>query len=268
MDTTSPFLGLRTCIYYVDNLKDATEWYTSVLKTSPYFEEDFYVGFNIAGYELGLLPDEEKQEKGKGQAVYWGVHDINEEYDRLMELGATSVEKPTDVGGGIFTASLKDPWNNTVGIIYNPFFMTTPENKPEAPRVTGLGGVFLKSDDPDGLKNWYEKHLGIPAGPYGSTFEWRWARYPERKGFTAWSIMPSSTDYFDPGKQEVMINYRVNNLSELIKKLKAQDVTIAGEMEEFDYGKFAWIMDPDGNKIELWEPVDEVYAQMGDNSVK
>lgn len=268
MKTTTPFLGLRTCLYYVTDLKEATEWYTKVLTKEPYFNEAYYVGFEVAGYELGILPTTEKRNTGISQEVYWGVEDIAGEFNRLIELGAGEVEKPNDVGDGIMVARVKDPWENVIGIIYNPYFMTDPVSAPDEARVTGLGGVFFKSPDPEKLKKWYDENLGIPAGQYGATFEWRSARYPEKKGFTAWGVFTENTDYFDPGQQESMINYRVNDLKALIEKLKSRGVQVVGEIQEFDYGKFGWIMDPDGNKIELWEPDDDVYSTMGDNTIK
>ena len=130
-------------------------------------------------------------------------------------------------------------------------------------KVTGIGGVFFKSKDPKASKGWYQKHLGIKSGPYGGTFEWRKAENPDSKGFTAWSIFDNKSDYYEPSKKDFMINYRVHDLEALIQELKNNDVEILGEIQSFEYGKFAWIMDPDGLKIELWEPVDDVYDSMG-----
>ena len=123
-------------------------------------------------------------------------------------------------------------------------------------RVTGLGGIFFKSKDNEKLKKWYAKHLGIPAGQYGHNFEWRDNDDPKKKGLTVWNPFEGETKYFQPSERDFMINYRVENLVELLDVLKEEGVKIAGEMQEFEYGKFAWIMDCDGNKIELWEPVD------------
>lgn len=116
-------LGLRTVIYHVSDLAKAKEWYTDAFGTPPYFDEPFYVGFNIAGYELGLVPVEKGTAgKSTGVVAYWGVSDVQMEYARLLSHGATVHEKPTNVGGEIVTASVKDPWGNVVGIIYNPEF--------------------------------------------------------------------------------------------------------------------------------------------------
>lgn len=112
--------GLRTTIYKVASLKDAKEWYSKAFKTQPYFDEPFYVGFNIGGYELGLLPDE--SQKGDNVLSYWGVENIQEAYQELISLGAAEHEAPHNVGEDIMVATVKDPWENIIGIIYNPHF--------------------------------------------------------------------------------------------------------------------------------------------------
>ncbi len=123
-------------------------------------------------------------------------------------------------------------------------------------RVTGIGGVFFKAkaQQPQ-LLEWYEKHLGISAHPeYGTQFSWRDADNPEKTGSTAWSIFKAESKYFD---QPYMINYRVDNLDELLKALEAEGVQIDPKRDSSEYGKFAWITDPEGNRIELWEPPKE-----------
>ncbi|MCO4292352.1 VOC family protein [Solitalea sp. MAHUQ-68] len=126
-------------------------------------------------------------------------------------------------------------------------------------RVTGIGGIFFKCDDPEKQKEWYEKHLGIQSGEYGATFEWREKENPDQIAHTAWSLFKADSKYFFPSTKPFMFNYRVENLSELLKVLKEEGVTVVGEIEEFEFGKFGWILDPEGNKIELWEPMDENY---------
>jgi len=115
-------LGLRTTIYRVNDLNKAKTWYAKAFEVAPYFEEPFYVGFNIKGYELGLLPEEGQSSKGENVLSYWGVEDIQKVYKHLLSLGATTHEKPTNVGGELMVATVKDPWNNIIGIIYNPDF--------------------------------------------------------------------------------------------------------------------------------------------------
>ena len=119
----APFHGLRTAIYFVTDVDKAKAWYIKVLGVSPYFDERYYVGFNIGGYELGLHPTEKKNDSSPNSvSVYWGVDDVQATYDMLLAAGATPHEKPNDVGGGIMIAAVKDPWGNALGIIYNPHF--------------------------------------------------------------------------------------------------------------------------------------------------
>ncbi len=126
-------------------------------------------------------------------------------------------------------------------------------------RVTGLGGVFFKCEDPAKIKEWYGRHLGLPVNDYGASFEWREVSDAGDKAVavTAWSPFKASSKYFEPSTKPFMFNYRVENLAELIEALRSEGVEIVGKMEETPYGKFAWIMDPEGNKVELWEPIDE-----------
>ena len=116
-------LGLRTAIYNVGDIIRAKEWYSKAFLTEPYFDEPFYVGYNIAGYELGLQPQENPTtEKIESVVTYWGVEDINEEFKRFLDLGAGEHQAPQNVGGGIIVATVKDPWGNIIGLIYNPDF--------------------------------------------------------------------------------------------------------------------------------------------------
>ena len=124
-------------------------------------------------------------------------------------------------------------------------------------RVTGIGGIFFKTKDPKTTKDWYNKHLGLNTDQWGSTFWWKDKEVNDCS--TQWSPMKEDTDYYEPSKKQFMINYRVENLEELLEELKKEGVEIVGEMQTFDYGKFGWIMDPDGNKIELWEPNDKAF---------
>jgi predicted enzyme related to lactoylglutathione lyase len=131
-------------------------------------------------------------------------------------------------------------------------------------RVTGVGGIFFKCEDPDKIKAWYADHLGFQTDQWGTNFEWRQASDPQKKGFTQWSPFSANTKYFEPSTREFMINFRVENLEALVPILKAEGVTVLDEIESFDYGKFVHILDPEGNKIELWEPVDEDYDRIVD----
>lgn len=124
-------------------------------------------------------------------------------------------------------------------------------------RVTGIGGLFFKTSDPKKTKDWYKKHLGFNTDDWGCTFWWKDSE--GNKASTQWSPFKEDTKYFQPSQKDFMFNYRVENLIELLDELKKEGVTIVGEVEEYDYGKFGWILDNDGNKIELWEPKDEAF---------
>ena len=123
-------------------------------------------------------------------------------------------------------------------------------------RVTGIGGIFFKSDDPKKLYEWYETHLGIQRAADGSgvMFEWRDLNDPSQTGTTVWSVFPRTSKYFDPSRSSFMINYRVDDLDGLLDELKKAGVEAGPRPEDSEYGRFAWVTDPDGNRIELWEP--------------
>lgn len=124
-------------------------------------------------------------------------------------------------------------------------------------RVTGIGGLFFKSKSPKTIKAWYGKHLGLPIDDYGCTFWWK--DQQDNDCSTQWSAFGDDTNYFDPSTQPFMVNFRVENLNDLITKLRTEGVTIVGEIKTYDYGKFGWILDPEGRKIELWEPIDSAF---------
>ena len=124
-------------------------------------------------------------------------------------------------------------------------------------RVTGIGGIFLKARDPQALAAWYAKHLGIElsAGHHGKNFLWS-DEVPATTGMTVWSLFPADSSYFGAGLQTAMINYRVDDLDGLLEQLRAADVAIDPKRQDYDdYGRFAWITDPEGNSIELWQPL-------------
>jgi len=120
-------------------------------------------------------------------------------------------------------------------------------------RVTGIGGIFFKAQNPKQLAAWYEKHLGIEfGGKVYSDFQFQ----EREKGWTAFSLFGADTEYFAPSEKEFMINLRVDDLDTLLEVLRAEGVHVFDETEDGDYGKFGWILDIEGNKIELWQPVD------------
>ena len=121
-------------------------------------------------------------------------------------------------------------------------------------RVTGIGGIFFKADQPEASGRGTGGHLGIPNEPHGASFWWRDDENPDRRGMTIWSIFARESTYFDPSTSPFMINYRVDDLDALLERLRAEGVTIDPKREDYEYGRFAWIIDPAGNRIELWEP--------------
>lgn len=136
------------------------------------------------------------------------------------------------------------------------------------PKVTGIGGIFFRSKNPKEINEWYGKNLGLEIDDYGSAFEFRNANNPEEINYLRWSPFDEETDYFDPSEKEFMINYRVQNIEGLVRKLKENGVILVDSIITFDYGKFVHLMDPEGNKIELWEPKDSFFTEMGDATTK
>jgi predicted enzyme related to lactoylglutathione lyase len=137
-------------------------------------------------------------------------------------------------------------------------------NKSNAgPRVTSIGGIFFKSKDPAALKAWYSKNLGIRMVESGANFEWRQGIDSTRKGFTLWAPFKETTKYFQPSEKQFMINYRVEQLEKLLANLKSAGILPTDSIERASYGNFVHLMDPEGNKIELWEPNDVEYAKLG-----
>jgi len=128
----------------------------------------------------------------------------------------------------------------------------------EADKVNGLGGVFIKSADHKALCKWYNEHLGTAFGDYDfMQYKWRQHDNKEHFGSTTFAIFPKDTGYTKPSESPFMLNFRVNNLEALLTRLRSEGVHVFEKTESYDYGKFGWIMDPDGNKVELWEPADE-----------
>lgn len=135
-------------------------------------------------------------------------------------------------------------------------------SKNEASRVHGIGGVFFRSNNPEATRNWYSRHLGLTVDAYGTNFAWRRTRAPEKKGYTLWSPFKKDTDYFGFEGQQFMINYRVDNLEALVAELKRSGVQIVDEIDQEPCGKFVHIVDNDGRRVELWEPIDDEYEKM------
>ena len=121
-------------------------------------------------------------------------------------------------------------------------------------RVTGIGGIFFKASDPAQLTAWYENHLGLPRDAESGGIEFTWRDENGARGQTVWASFPRDTDYFAPSRAEFMINYRVDDLDALLRTLRAEGVAVDDRIEAYPYGRFGWVTDPEGNRVELWEP--------------
>jgi predicted enzyme related to lactoylglutathione lyase len=136
------------------------------------------------------------------------------------------------------------------------------------PKVTGIGGIFFGSVNPKVTREWYGKNLGLAIDDYGSPFEFRNANRPGEINYLRWSPFDKGSDAFAPSDKEFMINYRVQNIEGLVRNMRNNGVIILDSIESYDYGKFVHIMDPEGNKIELWEPVDSILTKLGARTTK
>jgi predicted enzyme related to lactoylglutathione lyase len=130
-------------------------------------------------------------------------------------------------------------------------------------KATGIGGIFFKCKDPKAMRAWYQTNLGLNTNQYGAVFEWYQGADSTKKGFTQWSPFPEKTKYFEPSTKDFMINYRVGNIEMLVEELKKNGVKVVDTIEAVEYGKFVHILDPENNKIELWEPYDIEYEKLG-----
>ncbi len=132
--------------------------------------------------------------------------------------------------------------------------LDAPKDQPRG-RIVGIGGVFFKSANRDQMRDWYAAHLGLADKGQGAMLPWRERDDPQKEHVTAWTIFPATTRYFEPGQASFMINYIVDDLDALLDRLQREGVKIDPKRMNESYGRFAWIYDPDGNKIELWQPV-------------
>ena len=157
--------------------------------------------------------------------------------------------KKTSLIGLVITASFVS------GFTFNSIITTHNKKTAKMNKVTGIGGIFFKCKDPDKMKAWYQQHLGLTTNDYGAVFEWYQDADKTQKGLTTWSPFKESTKYFEPSTKDFMVNYRVDDLEALVEELKKSGVTILDTIEKYDYGKFIHILDAEGNKVELWEPL-------------
>ncbi len=202
---------------------------------------------------LGAGLDVLEYEKASFENLFLSSKDLPEAFTYLLQ--AENVLLTPHIAGWTHESHEKLA-QTIVNKISAKYLGETPKPQPNK-RVTGLGGFFFKSENPKKLKDWYKKHLAIPIDDYGASFWWQ-----DKEGnncSTQWSPFEENTSYFSPSEKQFMINYRVDNLEKLLQTLKQEGITIIGEMQTFEYGKFGWILDPEKNKIELWEPIDSVF---------
>jgi predicted enzyme related to lactoylglutathione lyase len=122
-------------------------------------------------------------------------------------------------------------------------------------RVTGIGGIFFKAKDAAALREWYRQHLGIHINDWGgAAFDWANPDNPTGVGTTAWSVFEASSTHFGPGQAQFMVNYRVDDLHALLAALRAEGCAVDDKVDESDFGRFGWVTDPEGNRVELWQP--------------
>lgn len=205
-----------------------------------------------SGKILGAALDVLEYEKSSFEDLFTGGI-IPEAFQYLLE--AENVLLSPHIAGWTFEShkKLAQVIADKIKAVYFP---EEEQSLPEK-RVTGLGGIFFKSENPAELKDWYKNHLGLNTDEYGCTFWWK--DDMGNAASTQWSPFAVDTKYFEPSGKQFMQNFRVYNLDELLQKLKQEGVTTIGELESYDYGRFAWILDPEGNKIELWEPNDNAF---------
>jgi len=164
---------------------------------------------------------------------------------------------------GILSCNSGTPQNQKATVPRDSLTTNSATKLDTTPRVTGIGGIFFLYEEPDELMNWYGENLGLAITPFGSPFEFRNATHPEENNYLIWSPMQDSSTYFYPSSREFMINYRVQSIEKLVDNLAQKGVQIVDSIETYSYGKFVHILDLEGNKIELWEPIDSALTRMG-----
>ncbi|HEX8563811.1 MAG TPA: VOC family protein [Flavobacterium sp.] len=260
--------GIGGFFFKSDNSKQLVEWYSKNLglEANPYgasFAWKDNDGTECATQWAPFAADTEYFNPSTKQFMQnFRVDDLDALLERLLADGVITVGNPTSYDYGKF-ASIVDPEGNKIEL-WEPVSSDddaaddSTEDLPSSGKVTGLGGVFFKAENSRNLAAWYGEYLGLNIDQYGSTFWWK-----DKAGndcSTQWSPFAADTTYFSPSQKEFMQNFRVDNLDALLERLRNDGVTMAGAPKSFDYGKFAWIMDPEGNKIELWEPIDKAFT--------
>ena len=183
------------------------------------------------------------------------VNDLDTLRIKLKNDGAFVIDKVESLEYGRF-AWVVDPAGNKIEL-WEPIDagFDDRDQPMNIGDISGLSGVFLKCTNPESLMNWYAKHFGLFFSGSGHTFHWADFSIKEKKGSTLLAFYPEDSSYFNPSKKSYMISFHVKNLDELLKSLRSSDIEVGDKIEELNHGRFCWLLDPDGNKIELWEPV-------------
>ncbi|MEO5570835.1 MAG: VOC family protein [Bacteroidia bacterium] len=263
--------GLGGIFFKANDPNMLAKWYEDHLGIG--FGKNLYFSFNWcennsastpASTSFGIFADQSDYfDPSKKQLMLnLRVNNLEELLKVLKQEGVTVQDKTDKYAYGNF-GWIIDPEGNKIEL-WEPIESgfgeeekITVERMTSLNRVTGIGGIFFKSKNQPELMEWYKKHLGINVTEWGYNFEWKDYIDKSKKGSTVFSIFKDTTKYLEPSQKEFMINFRVKNLEALMNTLKKEGVQTVGDLEKSDYGNFARIMDPEGNKIELWEPVDE-----------
>ncbi|MEJ0056668.1 MAG: VOC family protein [Bacteroidota bacterium] len=253
--------GIGGIFFQAEDPEKLNEWYKTNLGIDGTFhwKDVTSLSSHYTVWNTFLKSSEIFKGTEKDYVINYEVSDLDILLQELKSNGVSTTGNIDEGKDGRF-ASVLDPDGNKI-ILWEASGKTIHESPANPDRVTGLGGVFFKSENPATLNEWYSKHLGFQITEWGCSFEWIDPHNPAAKApaQTAWSIFKAESNYFSPSEKQFMFNYRVKNLAALLKALEAQGVEMAGAMQEFSYGRFGWIVDPEQNKIELWEPIDDGF---------
>lgn len=245
------------------DIEQTLEFYHRRLKFTPHIHHDNYAGVKRDGIEIHfwLCSDRHIAENTSCRIQVNHIESLYADYQaaEVIHPNGALVEKPwgfrefaiTDCNGNLVTFA--EP------VDVKPSPSPSSQDESAGQRVTGIGGIFFKAQDEVKLREWYKTHLGIKLESFGgSVFEWRNAAHPERKGATVWSIFPNDSQYLNPSTKPFMINYRVENLDKVLAELRNAGVEVDDRIEDGELGRFGWAMDIEGNRLELWQPPEDV----------
>lgn len=281
-DTTPRVTGIGGIFFKSENPNELSQWYGDNLGlTIDDYGSPFEFRNAHSPYDINYLrwsPFEKNTDyfnpSEKGFMINYRVYDIENLIINLKTNGITVLDEIEEYEYGKFVHILDiegnklELWEPIDSFLTELSGSTNKTNDETIAKVTGIGGVFFKCEDTEKIKKWYSENLGISVNEYGSSFEFRNYFNKDEINYLQWSPFSKNTDYFLPSEKELMINYRVQNIDKLVEELKSEGVVIVDEIEEYSYGKFIHIMDPEGNKIELWEPIDSVFTEMGGETTK